>query len=222
MRNPTGCAPRSNDAPVLKSASPPDKNALIPASEVLQRLHDEAPPDHFTLGWLVGGLHRRAFGVVLLLLAVVAVAPGVSIVAGLLMMVPAFQMIKGQRAPVFPRRIVAHPFPTPHLAAVVQRAVPLLRYLERFIHPRWRTPFEPTKRLVGVVVLILSAAMVFSPIPFSNVVPALVLALTALAYLEEDGVLLSIALIAAFIVLALASAAVWETVRGAEWIGRIW
>jgi hypothetical protein len=103
----------------------------------------------------------------------------------------------------------------------VQRAVPPLRYLERFIHPRWRTPFEPTKRLVGLIVLILSAAMVFSPIPFSNVVPALVLALTALAYLEEDGVLLLVALIAATIVLAFASAAIWETVRGAEWIGRL-
>ena len=204
---------------MLKSPSASEKNPQIPASEVLQRLHDEAPTDHFTLGWLVGGLHRRAFGVILLLLAVVAVAPGISIVAGLLMMVSAFQMITGQRAPIF---LVNHPFPTPRLAVLVQRAVPPMKYLERFIHPRWRTPFEPTKRLVGVVVLILSAAMVFSPIPFSNVVPAVVLALTALAYLEEDGVLLSVALIAAVTVLALASAAVWETVRGAEWITRIW
>jgi hypothetical protein len=209
---------------VLKFSPPPDSRALIPASAVLQRLHDEAPTDHFTLGWLVGGLHRRAFGIVMLLLAVVAVAPGVSIVAGLLMMVPAFQMTMGQPAPVFPRRIVAHPFPTRHLAALVQRAVPILKYLERFIHPRWHTPFEPTKRLVGSVVLILSAAMVFSPIPFTNVVPALVVATIALAYLEEDGVLLSVALLAAVIVLALALAlaAVWETVRGAEWIGRLW
>jgi hypothetical protein len=61
---------------------------------------------------------------------------------------------------------------------------------------------------------------VFSPIPFSNVVPALVIALIALAYLEEDGVLLSVALLAAVILLALALAAVWETVRGAELISQ--
>ena len=89
------------------------------------------------------------------------------------------------------------------------------------IHPRWHTPLDATKRLVGSVVLILSAAMVFSPIPFSNVVPAFVIALIALAYLEEDGILLSVALLAAVIVLALALAAVWETVRGAEWTSRI-
>jgi hypothetical protein len=73
-----------------------------PASIVLLRLHDEAPMDHFTLGWLMGSLHKRSFGIITLLLAVVAIAPGVSIVAGLLLMIPAFQMIVGRPAPVFP------------------------------------------------------------------------------------------------------------------------
>jgi hypothetical protein len=45
--------------------------------------------------------------------------------------------------------------------------------------------------------VILSATLVFIPIPLSNVVPVLVIALISLAYLEEDGVLLSIALLAA-------------------------
>ena len=169
---------------------------------MLQRLHDEAPTDHFTLGWLMGSLRRRSFGIIMLLLALVAIAPGVSIVAGLLLMIPAFQMIAGQPVPVFPRRIAARPLPTRHLAALVQRAVPVLRYLEKVIHPRWPTPFEATKRLVGIVVVILNTTLVFIPIPLSNVVPALVIALISLAYLEEDGILLSIALLAAIIVLA--------------------
>ena len=99
--------------------------------------------------------------------------------------------------PPFPRRIAARPFPTRHLAALVQRAVPVLRYLEKVIHPRWPTPLEATKRLVGAVVLTLNITVLFTPIPFSNVVPALVIALISLAYLEEDGLLLSIALLAA-------------------------
>jgi len=208
---------------IMRPAEPfPDMSAPTPASVVLQRLHDDAPTENFTLEWLVRGLHKRSFGIIILVLAVVAIAPGISIVAGLLIMVPAFQMITGQHAPVFPRRIAAHPFPTRHLAALVQRAVPLLKYLKRIIHPRWHTPLRATKVVVGAIILMLSAAMVFSPIPFSNVVPALVIALIALAYLEEDGVLLSIALLAAVIVLAIAMGAVWETVRGAEWMSRFW
>ena len=200
----------------------PDARAITPTSVVLQRLHDEAPPDHFTLGWLMGSLHRRSFGFIMLLLALVAIAPGASVVAGVLLMIPAFQMIAGQRAPMFPRRIAAHPLPTRHLAALVQRAVPVLRYIEKVIHPRWRTPFEPTKRLVGAVVVILSASLVFIPIPLSNVIPALVIALISLAYLEEDGLLLLIALLIAVIVAAIELIAVWETVLGAKWIVSLW
>jgi hypothetical protein len=64
--------------------------------------------------------------------------------------------------------------------------------------------------------------VVFGPIPLSNVVPAFVIALISLAYLEEDGVQLSIALLAAVIVLAVAVVAIWETVLGAQWISGLW
>ena len=200
----------------------PDTRVLIPASDVLQQLHDDAPADHFTLGWLLGRLHKRSFGVIMLLLAVVAMAPGASIVAGVLLMIPAFQMLAGRAAPIFPRRIAAHPLPTRHLAALVQRAVPVLRFLEKVIHPRWPTPFEATKRLIGAVVLILSTSLVFTPIPLSNVIPALVIALISLAYLEEDGLLLSIAILNAAVVLTVELVAIWETILGAKWIIGLW
>ena len=200
----------------------PDARAYIPTSVVLQQLHDEAPTDHFTLGWLMGSLRKRSFGIIMLLLALVAMAPGVSIVAGVLLMIPAFQMIAGQPAPVFPRRIAARPLPTRHLALLVQRAVPVLKYLETMIHPRWPTPLEATKRLVGTVVVILNTAVVFIPIPLGSVVPALVIALISLAYLEEDGLLLSIALLVAAIVLTVTFVAVWVMVLGARWISVLW
>ena len=163
-------------------------------------------------------LHKRGFGLILLLLALVAVAPGVSILAGLLLMIPAIQMIADQPAPVFPRRIAIRALPTRHLAALVQRAVPVLRFLEKFIHPRWPTPLDATKRLV----VLLNITLLFTPVPLSNVVPALVIALISLAYLEEDGLLLSIALLASVIVLAVEFAAVWETILGAKWIFGLW
>jgi hypothetical protein len=190
----------------------------VPTSIVLQRLHDEAPADHFTLGWLMGKLSKRSFGIIMLLLALVATVPGISYIAGLLLMIPAFEMIAGREAPSFPRGIAARPFPTRHLAALMQRAVPVLRFIERMIHPRWHTPPEATKRLVGIVVVLLTVTVVFSPIPLSSVVPALMIALISLAYLEEDGLLLLISLSTAVVVLAIALVAVWETVAGAEWI----
>jgi hypothetical protein len=207
---------------MLKPTRPPDPHAFVPTSILLQRLHDEAPVDHFTLGWLMGSLRKRSFGVILLLLALFSIAPGISIAAGLLLIVPAFQMIAGRPAPSFPRRIASHPIPTRHLTALVQRAMPVLRYLEKMIHPRWPTPFEATKRLVGAVILILNATLLLTPLPLSNIVPAMMIALISLAYLEEDGLLLSIALAAAVVVLTVEFAVVWQTILGAKWIIGLW
>jgi hypothetical protein len=204
--------------PELKQAIPVDAGRFICVSAVLQQLHDEAPTDYFTLGWLLGRLHKHSFGIIMLLLAVIAMAPGICIIAGVLLMVPALQMIAGRSAPVFPRRIAARPLPTRHLAVLIRRAMPVLRYVEKMAHPRWPTPHQATKRLVGTVVVIQNTTLLFAPIPLFNILPALVIALISLAYLEEDGLLLSIALLATLIMLVVVSASVWEMVLGAKWL----
>jgi hypothetical protein len=83
-------------------------------------------------------------------------------------------------------------------------------------------PLGPSKRIVGIVIALLGAILVVSPIPFSNIVPALVVALISIAHLEKDGVLLSVALLVAVIALAVATMTVWETVVGAKWIVGLW
>src|ERR1700761_8308937 len=145
-----------------------DATAPVPASVILERLKEQAPPDHFTLAWLLDGLSKQSFGILLLLLAVIAIAPGIVVVAGVLLFIPAFEMIAGLSAPVFPRRLAAYPLPTRHLAAVLQWVIPALKYLERFVHPRWPTPDAATKRVVGLVVAILCPSLIFLPIPLSG------------------------------------------------------
>ena len=145
--------------------------SLVHASALLQRLLDEAPTEHFTLAWVITSLGERSFGSIMLLLAVVAIAPAISIGAGLLIIIPAFQLLAGRSAPVFPRRISARPLPTRYLTVWVQRAVPVLRYLETIVHPRWPTVLEPTRRLVGTVVMLLGASLVFAPILLATSCP---------------------------------------------------
>jgi hypothetical protein len=191
-----------------------DARTFIPASVVLQELHDTAPADHFTLGWLMDRLQKQSFGLIMLLLAIVAVAPGISVLGGLLLLVPAFQMIAGSSAPVFPHWIADRSLPTKHLGAVVQRAISALKYLEKIVRPRCPTPPELTKRVVGIFVVLLSARLLLMPIPLSNILPAVLIALISLGYLEEDGVLLAISLLAAIVVLSLDLGLVWELFHG--------
>jgi len=43
----------------------------------------------------------------------------------------------------------------------------VLRNLEKIVHPRWPTPLEATKRLVGTFVVMLNITVVLTPIPWA-------------------------------------------------------
>ena len=186
----------------------------VPTSVVLEKLLDDAAADRVTLLWLTSGLRKRSFGLLMLLMALVALIPGASILMAVLLGFLAGQMILARERPGLPRFIASRSIPTPQLARLVHRIVPLLRRMEKLIHPRWTTPFEATKRAVGFVVLLL-AVTILSPFPFSHVIPALVILLLSFAYLEEDGVLLCISLGAAFISIAITAATIWGAIRTA-------
>jgi len=190
----------------------PATRERTPSSRVLEDLLRQAPPDQFTLGWVLSTLHQRSFGVVILFLGVLATAPVGSSVPGI--MLTAWQSI-------FARFITNRWLPTQYLFRLGHRAIPVLRYLERVVHPRWPRAFDVARRFVGIVVLLLTAALLLTPIPFSNIPPAVLIILIALAYIEEDGLLLCLAFLAAFILIGIESVAVWGTIFGALLISDI-
>ena len=183
----------------------------IPTSVLLERLVHDAPAGEVTLGWLLYHLSSRSFGIVLLMLGVCAVLPGVSLAIGLLITIPAIQMILGHPAPVFPARVADHPIAAHKLVAALGRVIPALRYLERFVRPRWPTPFKATRRVIGGFVLLLGLGLLI-PVPLSNVPLGLIIILVAFAHLEEDGVLLAIAFAITLALLGAGAGAIWSTV----------
>ena len=75
--------------------------------------------------------------------------------------------------------------------------------------------FEVAKHAVGVMVLLLTVVLLLTPVPLSNVAPAMVISLISLAYVEKDGLLLSAAFLAGIVLIGIGSAAVWGTIVGA-------
>ena len=201
---------------------PNDTKERTPSSQVLRHLLDQTPAEFFTFGWLISALQQRSFGIVMLFLGLLATAPIGSMVPGLVLATVAVQMIAGRRDLVFPHFITAQRLPTRYLLLLGERAIPVLQYLENAIHPRWPTVFEATKRFVGVMVLLLTAVLILTPVPLSNIAPAIVIALISLAYIEEDGLLICIAFLAAIIVMGIASTAVWGTIVSAIFISHMW
>lgn len=193
----------------------------VPTSDILRDLLDEAPRDAVALGWIFERLHERSFGPVMLLLALLAMVPGVSPIAGALIIWIAGQMILARPRATLPRFVARQTVPTARFARLIERMVPVLRWLERLIRPRWSTPFTMTTSVVGMVLLLLGVSL-FSPVPLSNLLPALVIMGMALAYLERDGVMLAIATAIACVSLIATAATVWATVSGIQFLKWSW
>jgi hypothetical protein len=109
-------------------------------------------------------------------------------------------MILGRSVSTFPRRVAIHPLPTASLASIVRRALPVVMFLEKIVHPRWHIPPDVSRRGVGIAVLIVSVLFLV-PLPLIQIVPAMLVALMALAYLEEDGLLLCLSLVGAAVLI---------------------
>jgi len=186
-----------------------------PSSRVLQEIIRQAPAGYVTVGWLTSTLHQRSFGIVMLCLGLLATTPIGSSVPGFILAVMAVQLIVGRTEPVFPHFIMTRRLPTTQLLRLGSRAIHVLKYLEKAVHPRWPMTFEVAKRAVGVIILLLAVVLLLTPMPLSNVAPAMVISMISLAYVEEDGLLLSAAFLAAIMLIGIASAAVWGAIVGA-------
>ena len=195
-------------------------SAHVPTSAVLQRLLSEAPPDHVSVGWIMEQLEERSFGLLMFLLAVIALVPGLSTFIGVLFAVPAYQMIVARRSPALPRIATARRLPTRRFAQVVERIAPVLQRAETLVRPRWPRPFRTTKRIVGIAILLLGLTLAL-PVPFGHILPAFVIMIVALAYLEEDGVVLCLGLALALVSFSITAAAGWGAVAGIEWLDRL-
>lgn len=192
--------------------------AYVPTSVQLARMLDRAEGARVSIAWLMEQLGQRSFGLTLLLMAVIGFLPGVSTFVGLLVAWPAIQMLLGREMAVLPSLVARREIDVERLARVIRTITPRLARAERLIRPRWHTPFQTAKRLTGIVMLLVGLSMAV-PVPFGHVVPAFVIMLMAVAYLEEDGLALLIALLAGLASLAITGVAVWGAVETVDWLG---
>lgn len=190
-----------------------DEEHHVPTSVVLERLLDQAEKtEDITLAWILGHLKERSFGTIILVLGLIGVLPGVSALAGVLLVIPAVEMMLGRSGPSFPRFVAQRPLPAEKVDTLLRRAIPSLRWLEAYCHPRWHLAFGATRHIVALALLLLGFTLL-TPVPLSNVIPALVIVAISLAFLERDGLLLTIALAAAAAVLGAMALTIWELVR---------
>jgi hypothetical protein len=177
------------DSPVSVPAPVP-KTAPARASDLLEDLLNAFPNETITVGEVLDRLEGRAFGLLLLLLALpncVPNVPGLSTIFGVMMIAPAIQLILGRGALWMPRRVRAWTFSRDVFRTTIRASVPVLRRVEHFIRPRWTwLVHAPMTQVLGLQTLVMALVLML-PIPAGNWPPGMTVATTALALIQRDG-----------------------------------
>lgn len=166
------------------------------------------PPEHVSLGELVASLETRAFGIVLMLLAIPNLTPGPTIpffstFFGLPLIFVAGQMMLGYQAPWIPERLARVLIPRRRLSETIAAALPRLRRVEHILKPRLRRLAGPAmSRAVGALGIVLGLLLTL-PIPLYSMLPAFAVLLVAFGLLAHDG--LAVVLGAAMAAIAVAA-----------------
>jgi hypothetical protein len=170
---------------------PPDVPP-VEASQLVESLLGQVPPDGVTLAWIREHFLIRSPEMLFLAFTPFAVIPATSPVAGILLFCTAVPLIFHRRhifVPLFAGkgRLSA--------ARFEKASRLLLRILKRYEAYAMRRPHPPSHRhtrWTGLLIAVLGAALLV-PLPFSNVLPGFTVGTVALASLEQDTRLLILA-----------------------------
>ncbi len=165
-------------------------------SQRLLVLRSAALEGPLTVGRLLEILEERGQALLVFVLTVPFLQPiplpGISTLFGLTIAAIGWRMMRG--GPLWlPARLLARAVATRTVANLCDASVRLLRRFEHLIKPRLGVLCAPGWRHTLYAVVLVLAGLALSlplPVPASNFLPALSIALLALGMLEQDGLLI--------------------------------
>lgn len=181
-------------------------------SQLLRELLERHEGDEIRLKDLLQGIDDRAFGLTLLICALPEALPlpiaGVSAIIGIPLVLVSAQLAIGFRRPWLPSWIENRSFKRTHFEQVIRKMLRYLEKLEYLLKPRWRFFTQPpVERLIGLLLLLL-AIVILLPIPFGNILPAIVIVVISLGMIEKDGLTIAIGAASGTAILALMTGAI--------------
>ena len=151
-----------------------------------------ATRDKVTLEELLSLAGERTFGFLFVMLALPSAlpipAPGYSIPFGIVMLLLAWQLMKGDPQPWLPKKWRRKGFDRAKVQGFVKAGLPWLRRIEAVSRPRLTyICTSPVGRLVlGIAIALMSICMMI-PIPGTNTLPAIGIFVTGFGLLDDDG-----------------------------------
>lgn len=162
-------------------------------SELLADLKNGLAGNTVTLDALIEALHERGIAMLLLLFAApmalpLPVPPGINVMLATPLLILTAQQALGAHTVWMPDKIRRRSFAVGKLQGVLAGLIPWMKRLELIVRPRlgWLTQDGPS-RFFGLLGFFM-ALSVCVPLPLTNTVPSLGIALMAIGYIMRDGV----------------------------------
>lgn len=175
---------------------------------------DSGSSDEVSLAQIMQAVGTRAYGPLLLVPGLVALAPtgaipGMSIVTGTIIVVVAIQLLFGRNKPWIPKRALEFSFSRDTLLSAMERGRPYARRIDDFLKPSLTQVTDfPATRIIAIVAIALALSMFpLALVPFAVAIPSSAIVLFALGLTARDGRLI----IAGFILAGLALALILYT-----------
>lgn len=164
-------------------------------SKLLRDILQRHSGERIYLRDLVSEMKERSFSGLLMICALPEALPlpvaGVSAIIGIPLMIVSLQLLLGFRKPWLPSWIANRSLKRKDVEKLFNKILLILEKYESVIRPRWKfVTHRNAQRLLGLLLLIL-AFIIALPIPFGNMLPAIIIIIISLGLIEQDGVVIA-------------------------------
>jgi len=159
-------------------------------SDLLIQLADASDADDMSIGEVLEALSDRAFGMILLILALPCAVPFVYIIPQIVsvpMMLIALQIMLGRHTLWMPAGLKARTFPRASFRSLAVRAKKYLGWAEAISAPRLGALTRGRWEQLFGLFMVVFAISVALPFPLTNTTPGIAIVIMSIGFIERDG-----------------------------------
>lgn len=157
---------------------------------VVADLAASSDPDGLSLREIRDRLDERAFGLMIIILAIPCLVPGlygVPQIVAIPILLLVGQLLAGRIEPWLPEAVLKRRVSKVWLDRMADFATRRMAWCEHFSRPRWTVFVHGWAERVVAVFMALATLTILVPLPLTNTVPAVGLTLMAVGLIQRDG-----------------------------------
>jgi hypothetical protein len=170
-------------------------------------------PEGLTLREIRDRLDERAFGLMIIILAIPCLVPGLYGVPQLVaipILLLVVQLLAGRVEPWLPEAVLKRRVSKAWLTRMSDFATKRMAWCEHLSRPRWTIFVQYWAERVAAAIMAIATLAILVPLPLTNTVPAVGVTIMAVGLIQRDGL---------FVVAGAAVATIWLTALAVVGIG---